>query len=110
MEIDLSALRSRWNEVLDLLESNDRIAWLVFFDARLASFDQNVLTLDFSDARKFASSHEYQAVRPKHKESLASAIKQVFSLDVVIEELKQLQEQLHVNQTTTATALPKSDE
>jgi hypothetical protein len=46
-----------------------------------------VLTLDFSDARKFASSHEYQAVRPKHKESLASAIKKVFSLDVVIEEL-----------------------
>ncbi len=45
------------------------------------------LALDFSDARKFASSHEYQAVRPKHKESLASAIKKVFSLDVVIEEL-----------------------
>ena len=30
--------------------------------------------------------------------------------EVVLEELKQLQEQLHVNQTTTATALPKSDE
>jgi hypothetical protein len=30
--------------------------------------------------------------------------------DAVLEELKQLQEQLHVNQTTTATALPKSDE
>lgn len=87
MEIDLGALRSRWNEVLDLLESNDRIAWLVFFDARLASFENNILTLDFSDARKFASSHEYQAVRPKHKEILASAIKEVFGLDVVIEEL-----------------------
>ena len=87
MDIDLGTLRSRWNEVLDLLESNDRIAWLVFFDARLASFENNVLTLDFSDARKFASSHEYQAVRPKHKESLASAIKKVLSLDVVIEEL-----------------------
>ena len=54
MDIDLGTLRSRWNEVLDLLESNDRIAWLVFFDARLASFENNVLTLDFSDARKFA--------------------------------------------------------
>ena len=87
MDMDLASLRSRWNDVLDLLESGDRIAWLVFFDARLASFDNNVLTLDFSDARKFASSHEYQAVRPKHKESLAAAIKEVFSIDVSIEEL-----------------------
>ena len=87
MNIDLASLRSRWNEVLDLLESRDRIAWLVFFDARLASFDNNVLTLDFSDARKFASSHEYQAVRPKHKESLAAAIKEVFAIDVEIAEL-----------------------
>jgi hypothetical protein len=87
MDMDLASLRSRWNEVLDLLESQDRIAWLVFFDARLASFDNNVLTLDFSDARKFASSHEYQAVRPKHKESLASAIKEVFLVDVEIAEL-----------------------
>ena len=87
MDIDLASLRSRWNEVLDLLESRDRIAWLVFFDARLASFDNNVLTLDFSDARKFASSHEYQAVRPKHKESLAATIKEVFSIDVEIAEL-----------------------
>ena len=85
--MDLASLRSRWNEVLDLLESQDRIAWLVFFDARLASFDNNVLTLDFSDARKFASSHEYQAVRPKHKDSLASAIKEVFSIDIEIAEL-----------------------
>ena len=87
MNIDLASLRSRWTEVLDLLESRDRIAWLVFFDARLASFDNNVLTLDFSDARKFASSHEYQAVRPKHKESLAAAIKEVFAIDVEIAEL-----------------------
>jgi len=87
MDMDLASLRSQWNEVLDLLESQDRIAWLVFFDARLASFDNNVLTLDFSDARKFASSHEYQAVRPKHKESLASAIKEVFLVDVEIAEL-----------------------
>jgi hypothetical protein len=88
MNADLDSLRSRWNEVLDLLESRDRIAWLVFFDARLASFDSNTLTLDFSDARKFASSHEYEAVRPKHKESLAHTIKEVFNLDVAIEELR----------------------
>ena len=85
--MDLASLRSRWNDVLDLLESGDRIAWLVFFDARLASFENNTLTLDFSDARKFASSHEYQAVRPKHKESLAAAINEVFLIYVAIEEL-----------------------
>ena len=87
MEMDLASLRARWNEVLDLLESHDRIAWLVFFDARLASLDKDTLTLDFSDARKFASSHEYQAVRPIHKESLASAIKEVFGVELLIEEL-----------------------
>jgi len=87
MEIDLASLRSRWNEVLDLLESEDRIAWLVFFDARLASFEHNTLTLDFSDARKFASSHEYDAIRPKHLESLAAAIKDVFEVELMIKEL-----------------------
>ena len=87
MEIDLASLRSRWNEVLDLLESDDRIAWLVFFDARLASLEQNVLSLDFSDARKFASSHEFDAIRPKHKESLAAAIKHVFEVELMIKEL-----------------------
>ena len=30
--------------------------------------------------------------------------------EAVLEELKQLKEQLHVNQTNTAIALPKSDE
>ena len=88
MDIDLGTLRSRWNEVLDLLESRDRIAWLVFFDARLASLENNVLTLDFSDARKFASSHEYEAVRPKHKESLAAAVKEILSVDLMIDELR----------------------
>lgn len=86
--MDLDGLRQHWNQVLDLLESRDRIAWLVFFDARLAGFENNVLTLDFSDARKFASSHEYEAIRPKHKDALTSAIKEVLSINVSIEELR----------------------
>jgi hypothetical protein len=86
--VELAEIRQQWNHVLDLLESRDRIAWLVFFDARLASLENNVLTLDFSDARKFASSHEYEAIRPKHKESLAAAIKEVLSVDLMIEELR----------------------
>lgn len=86
--MELAEIRQQWNHVLDLLESRDRIAWLVFFDARLASLENGVLTLDFSDARKFASSHEYEAIRPKHKESLAAAIKEVLSVDLMIEELR----------------------
>jgi hypothetical protein len=86
--VELVGIRQQWNQVLDLLESRDRVAWLVFFDARLASLENNVLTLDFSDARKFASSHEYEAIRPKHKDSLAAAIKEVLSVDLMIEELR----------------------
>ena len=86
--MDLTEIRQKWNQVLDLLESRDRIAWLVFFDARLASLENCVLTLDFSDARKFASSHEYEAIRSKHKESLASAIKEVFEIDLMIDEMR----------------------
>ncbi len=86
--MDVANIRQQWNQVLDLLESNDRIAWLVFFDARLASFENNVLTLDFSDARKFASSHEYEEVRPKHKESLTLAINEILGVKVSIEELR----------------------
>jgi hypothetical protein len=86
--VELVEIRQQWNHVLDLLESRDRIAWLVFFDARLASLENGVLTLDFSDARKFASSHEYEAIRPKHKESLAAAIKEVLSVNLTIDELR----------------------
>ena len=86
--MDLAELRAQWNQVLDLLEARDRIAWLVFFDARLAHLENNVLTLDFSDARKFASSHEYEAIRLKHKEALASAIHDVFKVDLIIDELR----------------------
>lgn len=84
--MDLADVRRQWNLVLDVLESNDRIAWIVFFDARLASFEKNVLTLDFSDARKFASSHEYQAVRPKHIDALKLAIKEALGIQVEIAE------------------------
>ena len=49
-ELTLADLRQRWNEVLDELEATDRIAWLAFFDARIADLTDDVLTLDFSDA------------------------------------------------------------
>ena len=84
--LSLPDLRNRWNEVLDHLESQDRIAWIAYFDARLAEFDGSNLLLDFSDARKFSGGHEYSPTREKLEKSLISSIKFVLGLDVEIEE------------------------
>lgn len=84
--LSLPDLRKRWNEVLDHLESQDRIAWIAYFDARLAEFDGSKLLLDFSDARKFSGGHEYSPTREKLEKSLISSIKFILGLDVKIEE------------------------
>jgi hypothetical protein len=83
----LQELRARWNEVLDHLESHDRIAWIAYFDARLADFDGTTLKLDFSDARKFSGGHEYSPTRAKLENSLQSSIQSVLSISIEIEEL-----------------------
>jgi hypothetical protein len=83
----LPELRSRWNEVLDHLESQDRIAWIAYFDARLADFDGQTLVLDFSDARKLAGGHEYSPARIKLQNSLKNSIREVLGLVIEIQEL-----------------------
>ena len=76
--MELAELKRRWNEVLDELESTDRIAWLAFFDARLADLTDGVLTLDFSDATKFQDGHDLKKTLPESSHSsLISAIKKV---------------------------------
>ena len=84
MEID--QIRSRWNDVLDDLESHNRVAWIAYFDARLISFQDGIITLDFSDSRKFATSHEYSETRPNLKAALIASIDQVLGLKVEIRE------------------------
>ncbi len=84
--LSLPDLRNRWNEVLDHLESQDRIAWIAYFDARLAEFDGAKLVLDFSDARKFSGGHEYSPTREKLEKALLNSIKTVLGLDLKIEE------------------------
>jgi hypothetical protein len=84
MEIEL--IRGRWNDVLDNLEANNRIAWIAYFDARLFSHSDGVLTLDFSDSRKFATSHEYSDTRPNLKAALISSIEEVLGIHVEIKE------------------------
>ena len=82
--MELAEIRGQWNQVLDELESTNRIAWIAYFDARLSSFNDGVLTLDFSDSRKFATSHEYSETRPNLKSALVEAIKSTIGIDVEV--------------------------
>ena len=84
--MELEQIRAQWNQVLDELESTNRIAWIAYFDARLSSFNDGVLTLDFSDSRKFATSHEYSETRPNLKSALVQAINATIGIDVEIIE------------------------
>lgn len=85
-ELTLADLRSRWNEVLDLVESRDRVVWIAYFDARLESFENGRLTLDFSDSRKLATGHDYQEARLRHRSLLQGAIFDIFKESIVVIE------------------------
>jgi hypothetical protein len=52
----------------------------------LADFDGRTLTLDFSDARKLSSSHEFSETRLKQQQILIAAISSVLAIDVEISE------------------------
>jgi hypothetical protein len=84
--MELQEIRNRWNEVLDAVLEVDRVSWIAFFDARLADFDGQTLTLDFSDARKLSSSHEFSETRLKQQQILIAAINSVLAIDVEISE------------------------
>ena len=85
--MELEQIKERWNNVLDLLLEKDRIAWLAFFDARLVSYENNQLTLDFSDSQKFANSHDFKQTRnPDHIELLIGSIKTVLWISPAIIE------------------------
>lgn len=85
-EITLSQLRERWNEVLDRLESENRIAWMAFFDGRIDSFDNGRLVLDFSDPAKLAMGHDYFEARQRLAPQLVGVIEDLFGASVVIIE------------------------
>lgn len=81
--MELNELKSYWNQVLDELEATNRIAWLAFFDARLASLEDSVLTLDFSDATKFQEGHDLKKTLPEKSHSaLTDAIKKIVGIEV----------------------------
>lgn len=84
--LTLEELRQQWNEVLDCVERQDRITWMAFFDARLASFDGNLLTLDYSDSGKFGGSHQFPETRERQLNLLKSAIKDVCGVEIEVEQ------------------------
>lgn len=85
-ELTLIDIRARWNEVLDHLERVNRIAWLAFFDARLDSYNNGRLTLDYSDPSKLGSGHDYSEARTRLAPQLQSVIRDVLHVSVVIVE------------------------
>ena len=85
-ELTLSEIRQRWNEVLDLVERTDRVIWIAYFDARLESFENGRLTLDFSDSNKLATGHDYQEARLRHRSVLQGAIYDIFKVNVLVVE------------------------
>ena len=84
--LTLEELRQQWNEVLDCVERQDRITWMAFFDARLASFDGKVLTLDYSDSRKFGGSHQFPETRERQLDVLKAAVKEVCGVEIEVEQ------------------------
>ncbi|MEN9698451.1 MAG: hypothetical protein RL448_406 [Actinomycetota bacterium] len=75
--MELSELKDKWNEILDELEHQDRVAWLTFFDARLAKLTNNLLVLDFTDPEKFSGKHDFVDSRAKFSPILISAIAKI---------------------------------
>lgn len=75
--MELSQLKENWNQVLFALESKNRVAWLTFFDARLAQINGNTLVLDFSDPEKFSGNHSYVDARAKFAPLLLETIQEV---------------------------------
>ena len=84
--LTLEELRQQWNEVLDLVEREDRITWMAFFDARLASFDGKVLELDYSDSGKFGGSHQFPETRERQLNLLKNAVKEICGVEIQIEQ------------------------
>jgi hypothetical protein len=83
--LSLSDIKSRWNEVLDLVERENRIAWLAYFDARLVEFDGAVLKLNFVDAEKLAGAHDFSIARkPNLQSAIESAASTVFQRPIKI--------------------------
>ena len=77
-DFSLETLKTSWNQVLDAVLEVDRVAWLLWFDARLVKLDGNVLEVSFADSEKFSGDHNFKSARkPEQTAKLVSAIFEV---------------------------------
>lgn len=83
--MELSELKQHWNEILDELERTNRVAWLVFFDARLVSLIDSTLTIDFLDRNKLAAGHDFEShISPAQLAALQQAISEILGITLSI--------------------------
>jgi hypothetical protein len=87
-DLAIEDIKTRWNEVLDSVLETDRIAWLAFFDARLVSISDGVLTINFSDPAKFSGDHNFSMARnPRHLQLLQEKFQEIFGFQVEVHEV-----------------------
>lgn len=85
MSDDLAALKAKWSDVLNYLESQSRIAWLIYFDARLVSLIDEELTVDFSDPQRFDETQTYPLnTDVRHSAALLDAVHQVTGRSITL--------------------------
>jgi hypothetical protein len=86
-DFSLETLKTSWNQVLDAVLEVDRVAWLLWFDARLVKLDGNVLEVSFADSEKFSGDHNYKSARkPEQTAKLVSAILKVTGMTLEVIE------------------------
>ena len=86
-EFSLETLKSSWNQVLDAILEVDRVAWLLWFDARLVKLEGDVLEVSFADSEKFSGDHNFKSARkPEQTAKLISAILKVTGQKVEVIE------------------------
>jgi len=86
--LTLDGINARWNEVLDAVLEQDRIAWLAFFDARIISVDSELLTITFVDVQKFGGDHDFSIARnPRHVALLQEIIQKVLNQTLRVQEV-----------------------
>ena len=86
-EFSLETLKSSWNQVLDAILEVDRVAWLLWFDARLVKLEGDVLEVSFADSEKFSGDHNFKSARkPEQTAKLVSAILDVTGQKVEVIE------------------------
>jgi hypothetical protein len=85
----LQLLKANWNQILDAVLAENRIAWLAFFDARLSAVRSGTpptLVINFQDSDKFAVNHDFTAQRNQaHIDLLLSAINTVTGISAKLE-------------------------